>query len=763
MRRVSIAFLAAVAAVGVISVSANPVSTTAALASQSSCNGAKCNVNPTPFVIPSLQEWEGGNGNWQLSKKTRIVVDPAFANGGAQDADNTFMRNPSNLQQYAASFQADISEVTGIDVEVVVSKKYGKDDIFLTLGADKVDKKLNQEGYLLDITKKGISIQGVTSRGAFWGTRSILQMLILADEQGYALPNGHARDYPNYNERKFMQDIARKPFPMSDLREYATLTSFYKFNTLHHHYSDNPAVRVKEIQTDWQSLYTGFRLRTDNPEYSMYASNDTAYTKQDMREFQDFIKARGLDLIPEIDTPAHSLCFTKFHPDWTIQDSNKRGDWLDLGNPAVQPFLEGLWSEFIDWFDSSEVSIGADEYDQTKGDLARAFVNSMYDYFGTNFNRTIRMWGSDVRLPGTIEINSKVHTDHWDASFSNAVALVARGNKVSNLNAPDVYLVPRTAAYSDFIDSRKIYNLWEPWVFDILDKTNTSRNLRPDEPLLTGGGLANWNDFLGESVTRVELFDRVSRAVDVFGEKLWAGAKNIGTVSYDEWAPLAKKLRENIPGITLRRRPASKGQFLISYDFEDGAAADASGNGNNGKLQNGATVVEAGEGHGRAVQLKSDSYISTPVDGIAYPYAVGMWIKPSGEQQPEAVILESEDGRLLISNSTAPTITFEQDGHQYDTQISLPVGQWSHIAFSADSVQTSVFFNMRRTAIVNYYNPRWDSLRNETLLVTAPLSTIGSAKGNSMEGLVDGFFVMNRASYSGEMAFLGEHYSNSLP
>ncbi|KAI9504310.1 glycoside hydrolase superfamily [Coemansia spiralis] len=765
MRRVGVTFLAALAAASIIGVAANPVpdSNTYSAVKPTKCIVNRGQPNPTPFVIPSLQEWNGGKGKWNLSQSTRIVVDPAYISGGSHDASNTFMANPSGLKQFADVFQNDIKIATGFDIEVVVSDKHSKNDIFLTLGADTSDPALNNEGYLLDIGNNGISIQAVTSRGAFWGTRSLLQMLILADEDGYALPQGHARDFPNYNERKFMQDIARKPIPMSDLKEYATVTSFYKFNTLHQHYNDNPGLQTKQLMPDWATKYAGFRLKSDNPTYSKYASTDLAYTKQDLRDFQDFVKARGMDLIPEIDTPAHSLCFTKFHPDWTIESNDARGDWMDLGNQEVTSFVEGLWTEFVGWFDSSEISIGADEYDPTKGDLARKYVNHFHDYFAANFNRTVRMWGSDVRLPGTIDINHNIHTDHWDWTYSNPVDLVKRGHKVSNLNAPDSYLVPRSQSYWDYIDDRKMYELWEPWVFDILDKTNKSRNLDPNEPLLTGGGLANWNDFLSESVTRVELYDRVSRAVGAIGEKLWSGSKNSDKISYDKWAPLAKKLRENIPGITLTHRPKSKSQFVISYDFEDGAAKDDSGNGYDGELHNGAQVVDAGAGHGKAVQLSANSYVSTPLESIRYPYALGMWIKPSGNQSAEAVILESGDGKLLISNSTAPTVTFEQDGNQYDTQIILPPNEWSHIAFSADGVKTSVFFNMRRQAIVNYYNNRWDMLRNETMVVTGPIRNIGSKNGNSMVGLVDGFFVLDRASYGGEMAFLGKHYANALP
>ncbi|KAJ2454791.1 hypothetical protein GGF42_003537, partial [Coemansia sp. RSA 2424] len=439
MKRVSIVLLAAIVAASMAGTVANPLSDGGHVSLQPSKTSSSC-ANPTPFVIPSLQEWKGSKGEWQLSKATRIVIDPAYARGIPADTKNTFMANPANLQQYAASFQLDIKQVTGLDLQVVVSNKYSKNDIFLTLGADAKDPRLDNEGYLLDIGNRGIAIQAVTSRGAFWATRTLLQMLILADENDYALPQGFARDFPNYGERKFMQDIARKPIPLSDLKEYATLTSFYKFNTLHVHLNDNPGMRVKELTPDWASLYSGFRLKSDNPTFAKYASNDTAYTKQDMRIYQDFVKARGMDMIPEIDTPAHSLCFTKFHPEWSIQNATARGDWLDLGNQEVWTFIESLWTEFVGWFDSSEISIGADEYDATKGDLARKFVNHFHDYFATNFNRTIRMWGSDVKLPGTIEINKDIHTDHWDWTYSNPVDLVKRGHKVSNLNAPDVYM-----------------------------------------------------------------------------------------------------------------------------------------------------------------------------------------------------------------------------------------------------------------------------------------------------------------------------------
>lgn len=668
----------------------------------STCNATP---NPTPFVIPSLQEWQGGSGTWTLAEESRIVVDPAYAN---TTTDDSFMANPASLRDFATTLQTDFEAVTGRKLPLVLGHKTPH-DIYLTL-----EDQAHVEGYTLRIDT-GVTIAGAFPRGAYWGTRSFLQMVILDP----ALPRGCATDWPNYPERKFFQDIARKPIPLSDLEEYATLASFFKMNTLHHHYSDNPAVRSKALMPDWAGRYAGFRLYSPNPKFSVYASNDTRYSKDDLRRFQDFIKARGLDLVPEIDTPAHSLFATKVHPEWSIPNDTARGDWLDLENFEVWTFVEDLWTEFLPFFDAREVSIGADEYNPDKGELVRQFVNHMHDFLRRH-NTSTRMWGSDVRLPGTTAINPAIHTDHWDWSYSDPVDLVRRGHKVCNLNAPDTYLVPRTAAYWDYIPARKVYEEWEPWVFDIFDKGNASRNLSPTEPLLTGGGFANWNDFMGESVTRVELYDRVSSAMGVFAEKLWSGSD----MPYEEWAAGFEKLRVAIPGISLRRRP--RGVDSVS------------------PLLNSPVVVS------------DTTPITTGIDGIASPYTVGMWLFPHGNQTPEAVLLESDDGRVLVSNSTHPTITFENDGYQYTTNVILPLDTWSHLALVADGRDTYIFHNATRRAKISWYNARWDSNRNESMLLTCPLETVGSTHGNSFNGVITSLFALDRASTAGELSYLSK-------
>ena len=51
--------------------------------------------------------------------------------------------------------------------------------------------------------------------GAYWSTRSILQILEQNDD---TMPMGVTRDYPKYEVRGFMLDVARKPISMETLQ-----------------------------------------------------------------------------------------------------------------------------------------------------------------------------------------------------------------------------------------------------------------------------------------------------------------------------------------------------------------------------------------------------------------------------------------------------------------------------------------------------------------------------------------------------------------
>ena len=74
----------------------------------------------------------------------------------------------------------------------------------------------------------------------------------------------------------------------------------------------------------------------------------------------------GVEVVPEIDTPAHSLALTKVFPKLGLSGDPESVDQLDLSNPAAQKLAEMIWSEYLTESDvfsgTGTVHIGMDEY-----------------------------------------------------------------------------------------------------------------------------------------------------------------------------------------------------------------------------------------------------------------------------------------------------------------------------------------------------------------------------------------------------------------
>ena len=81
-----------------------------------------------------------------------------------------------------------------------------------------------------------MEIAATTATGAFWATRTILQM---TETGGVGLPQGTIRDWPDYAMRGFMLDCGRKYIPIEFLREYVEFMAYYKMNTFQIHLNDN--------------------------------------------------------------------------------------------------------------------------------------------------------------------------------------------------------------------------------------------------------------------------------------------------------------------------------------------------------------------------------------------------------------------------------------------------------------------------------------------------------------------------------------------
>jgi hexosaminidase len=451
-------------------------------------------INPAPLVAPALREWHGGTGEFALSANSQIILDPTYAD---------------QLQTTALVFQQDLDAEINRSLPVVIAKNPGTNNFFFTLRT--LDSGIGSEGYLLTIDTS-VTLNAHTSKGIFYGTRSILQILHTVSDHA-SMPKGYARDYPLYPERGFMLDIGRKFVPLNVLEDYVRLMSWYKFNDFQLHFNDN-ALNAG-TQANWQHQYAAFRL--NSPAFPGLAAGDGSYTEQQIKELEQVASEHAVTITPEIDTPAHDLALTQYRP--SLASATLSKEYLDLSNPATSTFVNSLWNTFLPWFTDSRINMGMDEYNSKDADRYRQYINSS-DAFLKKQGKTAIMWGSLSQMASKVPVNSDIILEDWDNTWANSVDMSKQGFQIINANDHLLYIVPHAGYFNDFLNTRLLYDSWEPYIFNL---NYPYLNLQPDDPHLLGGAFAVWNDKLN-AVSIDDITIRIEPAMPVLGAKMWTGS-----------------------------------------------------------------------------------------------------------------------------------------------------------------------------------------------------------------------------------------------
>src|SRR5699024_7882816 len=129
-----------------------------------------------PAVIPSIDGWKASGGTFTASDQTQIVIS---------EGDEALRATAQILRDELATVYPGLSITTGTagagDIELVV---------------DPARQELGEEGYEL-VVGEVITVTARTQAGAFYGTRTISQMLT----QQASIPQGAVTDIPAYAER----------------------------------------------------------------------------------------------------------------------------------------------------------------------------------------------------------------------------------------------------------------------------------------------------------------------------------------------------------------------------------------------------------------------------------------------------------------------------------------------------------------------------------------------------------------------------------
>ena len=168
-----------------------------------------------------------------------------------------------------------------------------------------------------------------------------------------------------------MMDCGRKFIPMAYMRDLVKMMSYYKMNVLQVHLNDNGFKQF--FGHDWNKTYAAFRLECET--FPGLTARDGYYTKREFVDFQLDAAARCVEIIPEIDAPAHTLAFSHYKPELGSKEYGM--DHLDLFNPETYTFMDALFKEYLEGeepvFRGPRVHIGTDEYSNKKKDVVEKF------------------------------------------------------------------------------------------------------------------------------------------------------------------------------------------------------------------------------------------------------------------------------------------------------------------------------------------------------------------------------------------------------
>ncbi|WP_432708980.1 family 20 glycosylhydrolase [Pedobacter sp.] len=656
-------------------------------------------TNPQPFVIPALREWHGGKGEYLLKSSSRIVLSK-----GKKEA----------LEKAASILKDDIHAQTGYNLKIV-SKSPKKGDIVLSLGD--TDTSIGEEGYNFKASEY-LSISANNYKGLFYGTRTLLQLL----EHKKSIPQGSAKDFPEFKVRSFVLDVGRKFFSISFLQDYVKLMSYYKFNDFQIHLNDNGF--KKYFDENWDKTYSAFRL--ENETYPGLTAKDGSYTKKEFIALQALAKDYALTIIPEIDAPAHALAFTKVKPE--LGSKAYGMDHLDLKHPGSLEMMKNVFKEYLSGdqpvFTGTEVHIGTDEYDKKEAELFRAFTDQMIEHV-QSYGKTVRIWGALTHAAGKTPVRVKnVNINAWYNGYADPIEMKKLGYK--QISTPDgwLYIVPAAGYYYDYLNYKNIYDKWSPL------QVGNVRFAAGDSTII-GGAFAAWNDIVGNGISEKDVNDRVFPAMQVLSQKMWGGDKTIMT--YETFDAERKNIGEG-PSINIRGKIGRTSQSpVVAYTFDK----------RNKNIQVSQASYANGK-KGKALSFTgSNSFAKLPYKEIGYDYTVSFWINPSDNPGGNITLFKSSHSEVKLKQGNNGKLGFSRDGYHYDFDYTVPEKTWTHITISGTAKGTNLYINGRlqkslKDNWIQYTDKDKTKMRKvETLFF--PLEQIGG-----FNGMIDDLQVWNR-------------------
>lgn len=229
------------------------------------------------------------------------------------------------------------------------------------------DTTLPAESYRLDITSNGVILTHADHSGALYGAITLLTLRTTHDGQ---IPCGTITDSPRFPWRGQQLDCARHFYQVDTILRLLDLMALLKLNRFHWHFADDEAFRLEldSLPELARSHYRGEGELLPG----LFGGGIRAggsYSRADVARVLAHARALGIEVMPEIEVPAHAFALAKVFP--ATRDPGDNGSERSVqgyGANVMNPAMEESWrvwnamvDEIASLFPFEVLHLGCDE------------------------------------------------------------------------------------------------------------------------------------------------------------------------------------------------------------------------------------------------------------------------------------------------------------------------------------------------------------------------------------------------------------------
>ena len=254
-----------------------------------------------------------------------------------------------------------------------------------------------------------------------------------------------------------------------------------------------------------------------------YNENKSVLSLNEIKQLSEYAKSLGIELIPELELPAHSnklldLLFNHNWDYWNSVRTHEGGYQLHLGSPETYRLVKELIAELMSAFTNTRmIHLGGDEFEfgteNTPVNVCN-FFNNLSLWISETYNCRTKVWNDfitkDILQKGLL--NTRIDVVYWSQSGeatkgseveterlktrATAQEIADYGNNLWNSTAWFCYSVPNDNR--DFTSWNQVYagrDQIERWDLSVFGHQNTFTRLKDTSKVL-GSMMCVWTEHL---------------------------------------------------------------------------------------------------------------------------------------------------------------------------------------------------------------------------------------------------------------------------